>query len=64
MIEDKKALLKIQNFIKISESGIDSTVAILELKEYGFKGFLMGEYFMKSENPENELNEFLKKINL
>lgn len=51
------------DFIRISESGIDSTEEILELKEYGFKGFLMGEYFMKSENPEREMNEFIKKIN-
>lgn len=47
-------------FIKISESGIDSAEAVSELKSYGFQGFLMGEYFMKSENPENELNEFIK----
>ena len=52
------------DFLKISESGIDSAEAVSELKCYGFQGFLMGEYFMKSENPENELNEFLKKINL
>ena len=52
------------DFLKISESGIDSAEAVSELKCYGFQGFLMGEYFMKSENPENELNEFLKKINI
>ena len=51
-------------FIKISESGINSAEVVLDLIGYGFQGFLMGEYFMKSENPENELNEFLKKINL
>ena len=50
-------------FIKISESGIDSAEAILELKEHGLQGFLMGEYFMKSENPEIEMKEFIKKIN-
>jgi len=47
-------------FIKISESGIDSAEAVLELKGYGFQGFLMGQYFMKSENPENKMKEFLK----
>jgi indole-3-glycerol phosphate synthase len=56
---------KIPNdFIKISESGIDSVEAILKLKEYGFKGFLMGEYFMKSKNPESEMKEFIKKMKL
>ncbi|PKP15298.1 MAG: indole-3-glycerol phosphate synthase TrpC [Bacteroidetes bacterium HGW-Bacteroidetes-23] len=51
-------------FIKISESGIDSAEAVSELQQYGFKGFLMGEYFMKSENPENEMKEFIKKLTL
>lgn len=50
------------NFIKISESGINSPEAVSELQEYGFQGFLMGEYFMKSENPENEMKEFINKI--
>ena len=49
-------------FIKISESGIDSPETVLELQKYGFQGFLMGEYFMKSKNPENEMKEFIKKI--
>lgn len=49
-------------FIKISESGIDSPEAVLELKEHGFQGFLMGEFFMKSENAEHEMKEFIKKI--
>ncbi len=48
------------DFIKISESGIDTAETILELQHYGFKGFLMGEYFMKSKNPESELKEFIK----
>jgi len=51
-------------FIKISESGIDSAEAILELKEYGFTGFLMGEYFMKSDNPESEMKKFINKIKI
>lgn len=49
-------------FIKISESGMNTAEAILELKEHGFQGFLMGEFFMKSENPEVEMKEFIKKI--
>lgn len=50
-------------FIKISESGINSAVSVSELKNFGFKGFLMGEYFMKSKNPEYEMKEFIQKIN-
>ena len=50
------------DFIKISESGIDSAEAVSDLKSYGFQGFLMGEYFIKSENPENEMKAFIQKI--
>lgn len=61
----KQLASKIPNdFIKISESGIDSVESVLALKEYGFIGFLMGEYFMKSENSENLMSEFIKKIRL
>ena len=50
------------DFIKISGSGIDSPEAVSDLKSYGFQGFLIGEYFMKSENPENEMKAFIQKI--
>jgi indole-3-glycerol phosphate synthase len=51
-----------KEFIKISESGIDSAESVSELLKYGFKGFLMGEYFMKSENSEYTMKEFIKKL--
>ena len=38
-------------FVKISESGIESAKTIHYLRENGFKGFLIGETFMKTENP-------------
>ena len=37
-------------FLKISESGI-SNVEVIKLKLFGYKGFLIGENFMKSNNP-------------
>lgn len=46
-------------FIKISESGINSVDNVRELKKYGFKGFLIGEHFMKTENPGKALKEFI-----
>lgn len=52
------------DFIKISESGIDSAAAVSELKNFGFKGFLMGEFFMKSQNPESEMKKFINKIKI
>ncbi|HEX8549587.1 MAG TPA: indole-3-glycerol phosphate synthase TrpC [Cytophagaceae bacterium] len=38
-------------FVKISESSIDKAETILTLKEAGYKGFLIGEYFMKQSDP-------------
>lgn len=54
---------KIPNeFVKISESGIHSPNDILELKKYGFDGFLIGETFMKTENPGHALENFIAQI--
>lgn len=38
-------------YVKISESGIDDPKTIVELKKHGFKGFLIGESFMKTNDP-------------
>ena len=55
---------KIPNdFVKISESGISSVDAIHDLKTFGYQGFLIGENFMKSENPENSLKQFIESLN-
>ncbi len=50
------------NKIKISESGIDDVATIHLLKEHGFKGFLMGEKFMKEKNPGEAFREFVNKL--
>lgn len=51
---------KIPNdFLKISESAISNPQTIKELKEVGFQGFLIGENFMKSENPGKAMQEFV-----
>lgn len=48
--------------VKVSESGISSIDAILTLKKYGFQGFLIGENFMKTENPGAAAVEFISNI--
>lgn len=48
--------------ICIAESGINSVEAYLELKKNNFQGFLMGEYFMKNENPGKACNNFIQQI--
>ncbi len=54
---------KIPNeFIKISESGIDAPDTIINLRNAGFRGFLMGEQFMKQSRPEIACANFIKEI--
>ena len=49
-------------FVKVSESGISSVDAIKELKPYGYKGFLIGENFMKTDNPGASAEAFIKQL--
>ena len=46
----------------IAESGISNVATIRELREAGFKGFLIGETFMKEEHPGKAFEEFINKI--
>ena len=64
-LETSKGLSKLipEDKIKISESGISSIQAINELKEYGFNGFLIGENFMKTEDPGKAAFNFLRELN-
>ena len=48
--------------IKIAESGIDSIETIGIFKDAGFKGFLVGENFMKNENPGLAFQQFVQKL--
>src|SRR5687767_140074 len=50
--------------IKIAESGIDSVENILLFKEHGFKGFLIGELFMKQADPGKAFAEFISELTL
>ena len=52
------------DFVKVSESGISSIEAVRELQQYGYQGFLMGEHFMKTDNPGQSANEFIRKISI
>ena len=50
-------------FVKISESGIRTVEDIKSLQPYGYKGFLIGENFMKSENPGAAAADFINLLN-
>lgn len=49
-------------FVKVSESGIDSPNTIKELKKVGYKGFLIGETFMKYHNPAQACKKFIASL--
>jgi indole-3-glycerol phosphate synthase len=49
--------------MKISESGIDTIEDIKFLKSHGFKGFLMGEKFMKAPDPGAAFAAFAEALN-
>ena len=49
--------------IKVAESGIDNSSQVLLFKENGYRGFLIGENFMKTEDPGKALGLFMKEIN-
>ena len=50
------------SFIKISESGISSSETVRKLRQAGYRGFLMGENFMKETNPEQALSRFISEL--
>lgn len=53
-----------KEFIKISESGISDPQTVIELKSFGYQGFLMGENFMKEQNPADALKNFIDHLDI
>ncbi len=49
-------------FVKISESGINNPESVIKLMKHGFQGFLIGEYFMSHSRPGAACAEFIQKI--
>lgn len=50
------------DFVKVAESGITKPETILSLKQAGYKGFLIGENFMKTANPGKAFQEFAEAL--
>lgn len=48
--------------VKISESGISHPETIKMLKKQGFEGFLIGENFMKTNNPSLTCQQFIDQL--
>jgi len=49
-------------FVKISESGLAGAAEIKYLKEHGFQGFLIGETFMKTNNPGEACKKLISEL--
>ncbi|MFD0976298.1 indole-3-glycerol phosphate synthase TrpC [Salinimicrobium gaetbulicola] len=49
-------------FVKISESGINDTAAIKDLQKYGFQGFLIGGNFMATNDPGKSATDFINEL--
>lgn len=50
------------DYLKVTESGLKSTDEIKTLKAHGYDGFLMGEHFMKTDNPGKGLSQMLHSL--
>ena len=48
--------------VKVSESGISNPDTVRALRAAGFRGFLIGETFMKTPDPGRALREFIDEI--
>lgn len=48
--------------VKVSESGISDPDTVRQLREAGFRGFLIGEQFMKHEHPGEALKQFIEAL--
>lgn len=51
-----------QEFTLVSESGISKPETVKELREAGFRGFLIGETFMKEQDPGEALKNFIQQV--
>jgi indole-3-glycerol phosphate synthase len=63
-IETSKRLSTLipSGMVSVSESGISDPEMIVELRAFGFQGFLIGENFMKHSRPEEEARTFMDRL--
>ncbi len=49
--------------LKIAESGIHDPAVVIKMRKAGFRGFLMGEHFMKHPDPGKAFRKFTNALN-
>lgn len=50
------------DFVKVAESGISKASSLLQLKEAGFEGFLIGGHFMEQSDPGQACKTFINSL--
>ena len=48
--------------VKVSESGLSDPLTVKQLRSAGYRGFLMGEHFMKHADPGAALEAFIQQL--
>lgn len=51
-----------KSHLLVSESGISNPQVVRLLRQIGFRGFLIGETFMKTADPAKALSQFIKSV--
>ena len=51
-----------KNYLLVSESGISQPQTVCELRQAGFRGFLIGETFMRTDDPGKALADFIDQV--
>ena len=51
-----------EDIIRVSESGLSQPETVSQLRDAGFRGFLIGETFMRTGQPGETLKDFIDKI--
>jgi len=50
------------DMVKVSESGLSSPQVIKDLRAVGYRGFLIGEHFMRTPHPGRALHELIQQL--
>lgn len=61
-VSKRLASLIPSSVVKVSESGISDAATIIDLQQFGYEGFLMGENFMKHPEPEASAMKFMDQL--